>query len=157
MKKIKLTLKQREKLLCATIDNTDDYKLANYKTWCKVLDVHDGDTIIVGMYIDGKIKKINCRLSGIDCAELISTNDKEVKFAEKTRDKMKEIMMDDNVKWIHVIKTDKYGGRFVCNIYPNECDDFCESYNNYLLTNGYAYAYDGKTKKKRFEDWYVEK
>ena len=68
-------------------------------------------------------------------------------------------MEKDKTIWISCGKWGKYGGRMLGTLYMTE-DDMkkgeSQSINMMVVNEGYAYKYSGK-KKKKFEEWYVEK
>jgi endonuclease YncB( thermonuclease family) len=134
-------------------DNVTEYDLKNISGWCKVIDVYDGDTFKIIMPIDNVMKIINIRMYGIDTPELKSKNDEERKMAKSARDELNN-MIYEKILWIKILKHDKYGGRYVGMIFTNKNDsEFDKSINKIMIDKGLAYFYDGKIKKKSFNDW----
>ena len=131
-----------------TKDNTDFMNLKNKVYDAKVVHVYDGDTIHVVFYEFGQYFKWNCRIMGVDTPEVRTRNLKEKEFGILVRDIMREKLLDRIVK-IHVDSFDKYGRLLIDLHMPNEevenQDDIMLS--EWLIQNGYAYAYDGGTKK----------
>lgn len=113
----------------------------------KVLSVYDGDTITVAFPFGGKMFKWNCRLIGVDTPELRTRNLKEKEFGYKVRDFLREKILGKIVK-LSCKDFDKYG-RLLVEVYDSDTTD---SINNWLIDNGYAFAYDGGTKQKWFEE-----
>lgn len=113
----------------------------------KVLSVYDGDTITVAFPFGGKMFKWNCRLTGVDTPELRTRNLKEKEFGYKVRDFLREKILGKIVK-LSCKDFDKYG-RLLVEVYDS---DTIDSINNWLIDNGYAFAYDGGTKQKWFEE-----
>lgn len=118
---------------------------------CKVIDVYDGDTVTIMFLFEGKPYKTKCRLLGIDTAEIRrSENDLEKEFALKTRDHMRDLVLN-KIKYVKCGPNDKFG-RLLVTIYDDN-DSSC-SINDQLVESGYAYKYDGKCKKKVFSEWH---
>ena len=90
--------------------------------------------------------KWSCRLIGVDTPELRTRNLMEKEFGYKVRDYLREKILGKIVK-LSCKEFDKYG-RLLVEVY----DDDTTSVNNWLIDNGYAFAYDGGTKKKWFDD-----
>ena len=134
----------------ATDENTPYYSYENRKQKVKVLRVVDGDTVDIAMYHveTNNIFKYRVRLYGIDTPEkrpLKSdpNRDKEIAAAKQSTkamtDKLKE---SDNMVTALFYKPDKYG-RLLCTFYDNKGEDI----NAWMIQEGYATSYFGKTKK----------
>lgn len=143
----------KELLESATFDNTPEFGLKNVRGWCKVVKVYDGDTLHIIMMIDGVPKRIKCRLSLIDAAEMTGETEEERAFAVKGKDMM-ESLVRDKLVWALIKGTDKYGGRYVTILYPDQTEKVETSFNQIMLNEGLAYKYDGRTKKKQFAEWH---
>jgi micrococcal nuclease len=115
---------------------------------CKVIDIYDADTVTLIIPFMGKPWKEKCRLIGIDSAELRTQNIKEKELALKGKTWLIGEILNQKV-WVKCGGWDKYG-RLLGTIYKQNKDKV--SINELLITNGYAYTYDGK-KKKKFEEW----
>ena len=146
----------------------DLFSLEENKVKCKVTNIYDADTCKIIFKLDNKIVKFNCRLSGIDAPEMkppmAQKNREEEKIvAQKARNRLlqlcsnvvvdlqklyqkKEVqeILDKNTKLItaNCGKFDKYGRLLV------ELSNNGVIFNQILINEGYAYAYDGGTKKK---------
>ena len=122
----------------------------------KINKVVDGDTIDVTLDLGFSLtKKERVRIAGVDTPE------------KRTRDKEEKILGIDATNWMKekltetikgdeelVIRTELKGGvgkygRLLGWLYVGD-DDF--SLNEQMITEGYAWAYDGGTKQKNFED-----
>ena len=122
----------------------------------KVNRVIDGDTIDVTLDLGFSLtKKERVRIAGVDTPE------------KRTRDKEEKILGIDATNWMKekltetikgdeelVIRTELVGGvgkygRLLGWLYVGD-DEF--SLNEQMITEGYAWAYDGGTKQKNFED-----
>ena len=147
-----LSIKDHDALLGATYNNTPAFGLKNFRGWCKGVRVYDGDTVHVAAIIDGSIKRIKCRLSNIDAAEMKTKNIAELAHAKIGKKRMEELILN-KIVWIHIKGNDKYGGRYVATFYPDQKEDTNKSFNQTMLIEGLAYEYNGK-KKKKFTDWH---
>ena len=122
----------------------------------KINKVVDGDTIDVTLDLGFSLtKKERVRIAGVDTPE------------KRTRDKEEKILGIDATNWMKekltetikgdeelVIRTELKGGvgkygRLLGWLYIGD-DEF--SLNEQMITEGYAWAYDGGTKQKNFED-----
>jgi len=118
--------------------------------------VVDGDTIDVTLDLGFSLtKKERVRIAGVDTPE------------KRTRDKEEKILGIDATNWMKqkltdtikgdeelVIRTELKGGvgkygRLLGWLYVGD-DEF--SLNEQMITEGYAWAYDGGTKQKNFND-----
>tara|TARA_Y100001968_G_C19139790_1_gene610856 strand:+ start:261 stop:650 length:390 start_codon:yes stop_codon:yes gene_type:complete len=118
--------------------------------------VVDGDTIDVTLDLGFSLtKKERVRIAGVDTPE------------KRTRDKEEKTLGIDATNWMKekltetikgdeelVIRTELKGGvgkygRLLGWLYIGD-DEF--SLNEQMITEGYAWAYDGGTKQKNFED-----
>ena len=137
------------KLKYATYDNTPTWSLNNTFTQVKVIKIYDGDTIWIAMYLKGKIYKLKVRLAGIDTPEMKppksqKNRDKEILAAKESKNFLANLI-DQKVIWMKCGEWDKYG-RLLANLYID--DDDINSINYKLIDEGFAYEYDGGTKKK---------
>ena len=122
----------------------------------KINKVVDGDTIDVTLDLGFSLtKKERVRIAGVDTPE------------KRTRDKEEKTLGIDATNWMKqkltetikgdeelVIRTELKGGvgkygRLLGWLYIGD-DEF--SLNEQMITEGYAWAYDGGTKQKNFED-----
>ena len=122
----------------------------------KINRVVDGDTIDVTLDLGFSLtKKERVRIAGVDTPE------------KRTRDKEEKILGIDATNWMKekltetikgdeelVIRTELKGGvgkygRLLGWIYIG---DGTISLNEQMITQGYAWSYDGGTKQKNFED-----
>jgi len=133
----------------------------------KVTNIYDADTCRCVFYLNGKLVKYTIRLVGIDTPEIrprktVENRDEEIASAKRARNRLiqlatdqtidlelapgkKEIqkLLDSNKKLITIKceEFDKYG-RLLGKLYDG---DVC--FNELLIQEGHAYAYDGGTKK----------
>ena len=122
----------------------------------KINRVVDGDTIDVTIDLGfDLLKKERVRIAGVDTPEK-RTRDLEEKAlgidaTNWMKDKLTETIKGDDEL---VIRTELKGGvgkygRLLGWLYVGD-DEF--SLNEQMITEGYAWAYDGGTKQKNFED-----
>ena len=106
----------------------------------KVVDVYDGDTIKVVFPVQGKLYKFNCRIQHVDTPEIRTKNKLEKQFGLKVRDILRDKILG---KIVNIVcdDFDKYG-RLLIDI---KLEDTLLS--QWLISNDYAFEYDGGTKK----------
>lgn len=143
-------------------NNTPYFSLKGLKSYARVIDVYDGDTITIVIDIDNFFLKFKCRLQGIDTCEIRSKNikNKELAILAKYRlfnlitgqnineiNNKKELLeyFDKNISiiWVHCLDFDKYG-RLLIDCYSSPDDD--RSFSQILIDEKLAYSYDGETK-----------
>lgn len=110
----------------------------------RVTEVYDGDTITVAAFSPRRSK--NCyifkiRLSGIDCPELRTKNEKEKKCGYIARDFLRSKILGKVIK-IKLEGFDKYG-RLLGTIKRKGLN-----LNEEMVKKGLAVSYEGKTKGK---------
>jgi endonuclease YncB( thermonuclease family) len=138
----------------STYENTPEYTFENIKAIVKIIRIVDGDTVdIAFLHPDSQqIYRHRVRLYGIDTPEKRPSKDnpnRDMEIAaskratEALRQRLKE--NDDHVLALFH-KKDKYG-RELATFYHKDGS----SINQWMITEGHAYAYDGG-KKIAFED-----
>ena len=115
-----------------------------------VLKVVDGDTIDadIDLGFDISLTK-RIRLAGIDTPESRTTDAYEKKLGLEVKDWLKERLnfaKDILIKTELPDSTEKYG-RIIGHLFINGEET---SINNQMISEGYAWEYDGGTKKKDF-------
>jgi len=155
-----------------TIKNNDvpEFSLKNKEFTCKVVDIYDGDTCKIIFYdvASKSFVKYNCRLIGIDTPEIKPLKSKdnrelEITKAKQCRNKLislccnhenineenyKDILLNnENLVKIICHDFDKYG-RLLVEIFSITEDNNEKniSFNNLLINEGLAKAYDGGKK-----------
>ena len=115
-------------------------KCYNYQV--DVISVYDGDTITVNVDLGFSmtLNKLKIRLTGVDTAEMKSTDEALKKKAVAARDFIREQILNKRVL-LECYGQDKYG-RWLGKIFAP--DGTC--LNDELIKKGFAYAYDGGTK-----------
>jgi micrococcal nuclease len=118
----------------------------------QILKVVDGDTIdaSIDLGFDISLEK-RIRLAAIDTPESRTADANEKKYGLESKEWLKHKV--ENAKNI-LIKTElpdsteKYG-RIIGHLFINDQET---SLNNQMITEGYAWTYDGGTKKKNFAE-----
>ena len=145
------------------IENTSFFSLNGTKTQARVVNVVDGDTLVLIIKLFDKYFKFYTRIDGIDTCEVHSNNKdvKELGLVAKYRiiellcpnKKINEIMCITKKQIIDIFKEyvcivniecfdfDKYG-RLLANVSTLKNIDLGKT----LLNEKLAYKYDGKTK-----------
>ena len=122
----------------------------------KINKVLDGDTIDVTIDLGFDLyKKERVRVAGVDTPEK-RTRDLEEKAlgidaTNWLKDKLKDALAGDDELSIRTELVGGVGkyGRLLGWLYIGDAD---VSLNEQMITEGYAWAYDGGTKQKNFED-----
>lgn len=139
---------------------TPFFSLDGKETFCKLVDIYDGDTMTCIIPLFNSFYKFQIRLNGIDTAELKSKNlnskhmaiDAKTRVVEltsnnsfdSTKINFKEYLENNPIiLWIKCYKFDKYG-RLLADVFLNKDDNI--SISQILLNEHLAVAYDGKTK-----------
>jgi micrococcal nuclease len=118
----------------------------------QVLKVVDGDTIdvIIDLGFDVSFTS-RVRLAGIDTPESRTTDAREKILGQEVKEYLKKVLEGATDIVIRTEKSDsseKYG-RILGWLFINRQTD---SLNMELVNKGYAWSYDGGTKKKDFEE-----
>ena len=117
----------------------------------KVLKIVDGDTIDVDIDLGFNVSYTQrVRLAGIDTPESRTTDLKEKALGLEVKEYLKHLLEDAEDIVIQTEKPDsseKYG-RILGWLFINDDDT---SLNEKMINEGYAWEYDGGTKKKDFE------
>lgn len=108
----------------------------------KVVSVYDGDTITIIFKYKFDYVKWKCRLLYVDTPEIKSNCELEKQYAITVRNILRDKILNKTLK-IRCGGFDKYG-RLLIEIFD---DNGISSINHWLITNNYAFEYDGKTKK----------
>jgi endonuclease YncB( thermonuclease family) len=145
------TLKMEENSLINKLKEcntkTPKFTLEGYHTSAKCVKCYDADTVhlVFGAPGTNNLYKWNCRLLGIDSAEIRSKDPEEKAYAIKARDYLRELILDKIVD-VTCQEFDKYGRVLVTITHDGI------NLNEDLVTKKMAYRYDGGTKKS-FKDW----
>ena len=119
------------------------FSLDGYETKAKVVKVYDGDTVHVVFQMFDKYYKWNCRILHVDTPELRTKDPEEKKRGYECRDKLAALILD-KIVLLNCSKFDKYGRLLVEITIPETGVKIHE----YLISEGLANKYEGKTKEK---------
>jgi endonuclease YncB( thermonuclease family) len=166
----RMNREQATELLSKFDSTTKLFSLAGLKTYCQLVSLHDLDTISVVFPFQGRdVHKINCRVLGLDSAELTSKNPIVKAWAVKARNRMlsliapgvfevdgsyakKDIkrLLAENVSmlYIHSYEYEKFGRLLVDLFLDESASDRGETLQAICIREGYAKPYDGKTKSQ---------
>jgi|TARA_R110000764_G_scaffold53772_1_gene117167 micrococcal nuclease len=115
-----------------------------------VLKVVDGDTIDVEIDLGFDLtKKERVRLGGIDTPESRTRDLEEKKLGLQAKDYLKSLVMNADKLIVRTEKDGKFG-RMIGYLYMNP--DETVSLNQMLIDEGFAWMYDGGTKKKDLQE-----
>jgi len=132
-------------------NNFDDLKKFTFDgltTKCKIVDVHDGDTVTIVFYHNGVPIKNSLRLFGYDAPEIhptTNTNNREMHIlaGNTSRDILKKLLLD-NIYFVTFTKEEKYG-RSMGTLYK---DDITKSINAFMIDNKLGKKYSGEKKQE---------
>jgi endonuclease YncB( thermonuclease family) len=156
------------KLKNCTYDNTEMFSLNGKQFYARVVDVYDGDTITVVIYLFKIPYRFNVRLAEIDTCELKSQNPEIKKKGYLAREHLIRLITNSNIKIEQSMKRaelktflnnsffpiiincgefDKYG-RLLGHIYLTDTviKEPKYSINHKMLNDKFAYNYNGDTK-----------
>ena len=115
-----------------------------------VLKVVDGDTIDVEIDLGFDLtKKERVRLGGIDTPESRTRDLDEKELGLRAKDYLKSLIMNADKLIVRTEKDGKFG-RMIGYLYMNP--DATVSLNQMLIDEGFAWMYDGGTKKKDLQE-----
>lgn len=149
--------------------DTPPLSLQGMATWCRVIDIYDGDTLTILLPFHNIVNKFSVRLNGIDTCEIKSTTEankaiavfarnrlveliigssigstNQLTISQSTRKDIRNILKDDvYVMWVECGGMDKYG-RVLVDLYQSP--EKRESVSSILLRENLAYIYKGKKK-----------
>jgi endonuclease YncB( thermonuclease family) len=139
--------------------STPELSINGLKSYGRVIDIYDGDTIKVILPTFDSYYKFTIRLNGIDTCEIRSKDKVLQDNALKARNRLLELLTNNKVNtkndiknilesdvylvWVECCNKDKYG-RILANIYKDK--QTTKSVSEILLEEKLAYKYEGKTK-----------
>jgi endonuclease YncB( thermonuclease family) len=138
-----------KKLSEATLDNTEYFSFEGRTITAKCVDVYDGDTCTVALYVGNLgIKLFKVRISGLDTPEIRTRNVEEKKVGLEVKTFVSKIILN-KIIILECHSFDKYG-RLLANIKIAENNKYLK---DILIEAGFGVAYDGG-KKPDFNEWY---
>ena len=121
------------------------FTLAKRTVLAKVIDVYDGDTCKVNLYLhDNDLKQFTIRMMGYDCPELRTKNATEKKFGYRSKEIMQKLILDKLIK-LECLDFDKYG-RILGQIYIFDSKNNEINVNKFMVDNHLGFNYMGDTK-----------
>ena len=110
--------------------------------------VIDGDTLDVVFDLGFRIQTWErCRLQGIDAPESRTSDLREKRYGMLAKQFVEDWLKSQTKLWGRTTKDDKYG-RMLVEVYA---DNSPISLNETLISNGYAWVYNGEDKTKNFD------
>jgi endonuclease YncB( thermonuclease family) len=143
-----LTIDTKNKNMVENLLQNVEYKdtVAYYHniTYCKCVKVYDGDTITIctGINEPDVFYRFSVRLMGIDAPEIKGGGNNEKQLAIIARDKLRKKILGKIIR-LEIIKQPEKWGRILAIVYLDD-ENICQ----WLLNNGLAIPYEGKTKIK---------
>ena len=129
-----------------TEENVPEFSLRGQKHYAKITSVYDGDTIKACFRFGDKMYIWNCRLAGVHTPELETGSTDETRFGYHVRCELCKLI-DQKVGIVHCDEFDKYG-KLLVHLELSDGIDVSQ----WLIQNGYAFAYDGGTKQSWEEE-----
>ena len=143
--------------------DTPAFTLKGLRTWGRLVDCYDGDTMQVVLPFLGSQFKFTIRMYGIDTSEMKSKDAANKERAVKARTRVlevatklcpfpplktrkeiqKHLAANQTLVYVECLEMDKYG-RVLAKVYTSPEDTECLS--DMLVKEGLAYAYYGETK-----------
>lgn len=135
----------------ATYENTPEYTLEGLRALVKILRVLDGDTVDIALLHPDtqRVYRHRVRLWGIDTPEKKpSLSDPhrhlEIEASYRAKGALEQRCQENHYLFMALFyHPDKYG-RLMCTLYDDKGGDV----NQWMVKQGYAVEYMGKTKKK---------
>ena len=136
------------KLFNCTIKNTRKFTFEGINTYAKIVKVYDGDSVTAVFKYYDTYFKFNVRMYGYDSPEMRTVNKVEKKYAILSRDYLRSLILS-KIVYLKCLGSDKYG-RILGDVYllnDENIVDMSRNIKDYMISNGWSYAYDGGTKK----------
>lgn len=138
-------------LALATYENTPEYTLAGLRAPIKILRIVDGDTVDIALSHpeSHRIYRHRVRLWGIDTPEKRPSRSDpnrhlEIEASYRAKEALERRCRENDDLFIALFyHPDKYG-RLLCTLYDKAGEDI----NQWMIAEGHATEYFGKTKKK---------
>lgn len=158
---------QATEILSKYDSSTPLFSLAGMETWCRLVELYDGDTCkVVFQFSNNDVHKIILRINGIDTPEMKSKDPTVQKWAVRARNRMLSLLAPDifNVDgdyskkdiirllkenvcmlWVKTLAFDRYG-RLLADLYYSPADT--KTIQSILIDENYCKSYSGKTKQQ---------
>lgn len=109
----------------------------------KVINIIDGDTIKVNIFVGKELKQFVIRMYGYDSPEMKTKNPIEKDYALRSKNIISELIFNKIVK-LECFKYDKYG-RILANVFVKSFGKII-NVNQFMIDNYLGYPYFGLTK-----------
>lgn len=126
------------------------YSLSGIITIAQCWKVYDGDSFRILINLNGKYVNFKCRLNGLDTPELRTHNTLEKKIALQAKLFVQE-RIENKVVRVRCGDWDKYG-RLLVSVTLLDGKEHGMDLSTLLINNRLAFAYNGKTKRKDWEN-----
>ena len=121
------------------------FSLQGHECMGKIVKVYDADTVHILMEFFGTVYKWKCRIMHVDTPELRTIDENEKKHGYIAKEALSNLILDKIVN-VKCFKFDMYGRVLVELTLTTEETPIL--IHQWLLDNGYAHRYEGKTKEK---------
>jgi len=138
---IQTSIKKRIKIFSKSPFSVDNIRDIKYNNYAFVKSVYDGDTITIVIYYRGEYLECNCRLYGIDCAELRTKDENEKTAALDAKEYVKS-SLERKIIWVEFCKEREKYGRNLVKIKFNGMD-----FNQHMIDIKKAKPYFGGKKQ----------
>ena len=110
---------KKYKLYTVDDDDIPIFSLNGYETFCRVVDIYDGDSCTIIFEWEGKMRKFKCRCNGYDSPEMKprlnnENRDEIIKNAKLAKKRLYELTKD--CVRVKCLEFDKYG-RLLVELY----------------------------------------
>jgi endonuclease YncB( thermonuclease family) len=123
------------------------FTLEGRVVYAKVVDVYDGDTCKINMFLHGDVlKRFTVRMMGYDSPEMKTKDTTEKKFGIRSKTVLTKLVLNKVVK-LECLEFDKYG-RILGRIYLKNKEGLDFDVNSFMISNHLGYSYEGETKSK---------
>lgn len=129
-----------QKIRDITLDNSRPFSLEGRDLPAKVLQVIDGNTVILGIYLFRNRWSVRCRCARFNCAEMHGSSPEERASAARSRDYLSQLVLNQIIT-ARFCANDKYG-RAVVDITLPDGRDLCQI----MISAGYAAVGRGEKK-----------
>lgn len=127
----------------------DEWSLAGYNGYCKIMEVTDGDTVKIGIIRNMHRYVVKLRIHGVDVPETRTSNAVEKQVGLFVKNQVIDHVLHKVVR-IRIDKHDKYGRALGDIMMPTN-----QWLSHWLLCNKFARPYDGGKKSKFDADFYA--
>lgn len=131
------------------IHKYNEWTLAGYHGYCKIMEVIDGDTVNIGIIKNMHRFIVKLRISGVDVPETRTKNSHEKQVGLFVKNEVSDHLLHKVVR-VRIDKHDKYGRALGDIMMPNN-----QWLSQWLLCNKFACAYNGGKKKEFAADFYA--